>query len=444
MRLIKEFNLFFSVDYLKSIYLDYVVLSSSTGIDNMSHKVLWGMLDEQLRIINRKVLSSSYKFSKYKLKLISKGQGKSPREISIPTIRDKIVLRALCEFLKFKYEDVLHFELPQNIVKNIKNELFIGKYTAFIKLDVTNFYPSIKHDKLIRRLRGRLRNDCITTLISNAIKSPTVNKSKKDDVLSECGVPQGLSISNILAAIYLSNIDKKINKIDNIKYYRYVDDILILCNVEKVNELVTLLIKDFRRVGLKVHKPISNSDKSTIGVISKDNFNYLGYYFSKEIVSARIGSVEKLRESLLAIFTSHKHSKFKNIEFLEWRVNLRITGCIFQNKSKGWMYFFSEIEDEILLHQLDSFVLKLCSRFRVKLDVKSFVRTFYQIKHNRRETKYIPNFDKYSVEDMAYVLNYFFKKKTEGLTDAEIEYFFKKRISTQVRDLETDIKDAGY
>lgn len=50
-----------------------------------------------------------YIFSKYKLKLISKGWGKLLREILILIIRDKIILCVLCDFFKFKYEDVLDF-----------------------------------------------------------------------------------------------------------------------------------------------------------------------------------------------------------------------------------------------------------------------------------------------------------------------------------------------
>lgn len=444
MKLSQQFDSFFTNEYLYAIYSEHVILSSATGVDNMTHEILWGMLDEQLNIINRKVMNSNYSFSKYKLKLISKGRGKSPREISIPTIRDKIALRALCDFLKFKYEDVLDFQLPQSIVRQVKNDVLSADYTAFIKLDVANFYPSIKHDKLISRLRARLRDDRIITLITNAIKSPTVSKPNKHDMLSERGVPQGLSVSNVLAAIFLSNLDKRLKNRKDIKYYRYVDDVLIFCKIEDVKKISQDLVKNFRTLGLKVYDPIKHPEKSSSGCLFNSDFNYLGYYFSNEVVSARVGSVEKLRESLLSIFTGYKHSKLRSLEFLEWRINLRVTGCIFQNKSKGWMYFFSEITDEILLHQLDAFLKGLCKRFNTPIRLKSFVRTYYQIQNNRRETKYIPNFDNYTIEQKSYVLSYYFKKDVENLTSREIEYQFKKRISKQVKDLETDVKDAGY
>ncbi|EBG8421147.1 RNA-dependent DNA polymerase, partial [Salmonella enterica] len=120
------------------------------------------------------------------------------------------------------------------------------------------------------------------------------------------------------------------------------------------------------------------------------------------------------------------------------------TGCIFQNKSKGWMYFFSEINDETLLHELDDFLKRLCVRFGVTIKLKSFVRAFFQIKYNRRETSYIPNFDEYDITKKTYVLTHYFNKSVKGMTDEEIDYHFNKRISKQVKDIETDVKDAGY
>ncbi|EOY5093096.1 reverse transcriptase domain-containing protein [Citrobacter amalonaticus] len=439
-----DFSAFFSVEYLKEIYLNHILLSASTGVDNMSHKILWPILDEQLEIITRKVEAKTYTFTKYKLKLISKGKGKPPREISIPTIRDKIALRALCDFLKAKFEENLQFRLPQDVIKLVKKDLDSGQFNYFLKLDVANFYPSIPHEKLIKRLRYRLRDERALTLILNAIQAPTVIKPSSNDKLSTVGVPQGLSISNILAALYLANLDKKFSNIDNFKYYRYVDDVLLFVKDGDIGEIAKNIISDFRRLGLKVYDPVKHPEKSSQGLISSDAFSYLGYNFYQGIISPRFGSIERLRESLLSIFSGYKYSKLKSKEFLEWRINIRVTGCIFQNKSKGWMCFFSEINDEKLLHELDAFLKNLCKRFDVDLKLKTFVRTYYQIMHNRKESSYIPNFDKYTEKDKIYVLEHYFNKKTKGMTSVEIDYNFKKRISRQVKDIETDLKDAGY
>lgn len=438
-----RFEHFFSEDYLRHTYDENVILSSASGIDNLSQKQFWPRLNDELTIVSRKVLDGSFRFTKYKLKLISKGRGKVPREISIPTIRDRIALRALCDFLVERYAGSVKFELPQNMVKSAKAEIESGKYSGFIKLDVSNFYPSISHQELLKRLRKRIRNLEIIKFIEAAISTPTVSRPRATDKKEASGVPQGLSISNVLAAIYLVNIDKHYAGLEKIKYHRYVDDIFILCNYSDVYAISADIAKRFRRIGLAIHDPVKVPEKSVIGKIG-EKFDYLGYQFDGQIISPREASIEKLKESLVSIFTSYKHSKAKSQDFLLWRLNLRITGCVFQNKAKGWMFFFSEINNETILHNLDRHVSKLISRFSVTVTPKRFVRTYYEIKHSKYETKYVPNFDNYTIEQMAEVLEAYFGKSCGLLTEKEVEYEFKKRIDKQVRDLLTDVQDFGY
>ncbi|HGV3488642.1 TPA: reverse transcriptase domain-containing protein, partial [Raoultella planticola] len=196
------FKRHFSIENIQRVYREVISLSPSVGIDNMSQSNFWKNQEKEINIIRRKCLAGNYKFNKYKLKLISKGRGKAPREISIPTIRDKIALRVLCDFLQEIYCDIVTFDLPQNMVVNVKKSINDESYDAYMKFDVANFYPSINHEKLISRLRAKIRDEKILSLIKGAISSATVSKPKSDDQPSMCGVPQGLSISNILASIY--------------------------------------------------------------------------------------------------------------------------------------------------------------------------------------------------------------------------------------------------
>ena len=108
------------------------------------------------------------------------------------------------------------------------------------------------------------------------------------------------------------------------------------------------------------------------------------------------------------------------------------------------MFFFSEINSESILHNLDRYIDKLVERFDVEIQPKRFVRTYYEIKHAKYKTRYIPNFDEYDLDQMKDVLVTYFKKSIKSLTDEEIEYEFKKRIDKQARDLLTDVMDFGY
>ncbi len=438
MTILSNFQRHFLVENLKKIFSDYIVYSGATGIDNLTQHSFRPYLDHHTGIISQKALVGKYKFSKYKLRLISKGRNKIPREISIPTVRDRIALRALCDFLTETFQDTIRFELPQNIIKQVKSDVLSNSYDGCIKLDVANFYPSIRHKELLSRVGRKVRHPEIKDLIRSAISSPTVIVSKKTDISMDRGVPQGLAISNILAAIYLSNIDRHLNSIPGIKYQRYVDDVLILCKWSEANDISKDIIRRFRRIGLVVHDPIKVPEKSSIEKLDK-GFSYLGYRFYGQFVGVRQESVEKLKNSLVSIFTSYKYAKSQSEEFLLWRLNLRITGCVYENKSKGWLFFFSEINDESLLHTLDHYVNRLITRFEINVTPKKFVRAFKELSHNKYGTSYIPNFDKYDLDQQKSVLVNYFGLNLDRYLDAEIEYEFKKRLNRQTKDLQADI-----
>lgn len=443
MRVQDQFNKEFRHENLKEIFSNYVVYSGATGIDNMNQYSFRKQLDPQIEIISRKMIEGSYTFSKYKLKLLTKGRNKAPREISIPTVRDRIALRAMCNFLQDRFAESVKFTLPQDVIKDVKAHTLSGNFDSYIKLDVSNFYPSIRHKNLRSQLRKRIRQDHILDMIFSAVTAPSVLVSRKDDKPSEVGVPQGLAVSNILAAIYLQNIDKFLSELPNVKCYRYVDDVLVLCSADQARDLAQIIIKKFRNIGLKIHSPENAPEKSKIDSLA-NGFDYLGYQFTNEHISARNGSIEKLKASLAGIFTSYKHSKNKSLKILEWRLNLRITGCVFEKKCKGWQFFFAEINDEKLLHRLDHYVLRLCKRFGVEIKPKKFVRTFKEISHNKYNTSYVPNFDQYDVPEMKEVLVQYFSFDLTNIPDEEIRYHFHKKIGSQVRELEVDVKDFGY
>lgn len=372
----KLFENHFSRQTLISTYRESVALSHATGIDNLTQKNFNPTLENQIEIILKKTSLEKYIFTRYKLKLISKGRGKFPREISIPTIRDRLVLKSLCNFLLESHRESITLELPQIMIKRVKSSIESKRYDGFIKIDVENFYPSIDHEKLISRLRAKIRYEPALTLIRNAISTPTVSTTHETCKNNTTGVPQGLSISNILAAIFLSNLDKKYKNMENLEYYRYVDDVFILCDKKDIPSISLELLKSCQKLKIRAHPPQTNGEKSTFGTL-ESGFNYLGYYFHGNRITVREASVRKIKESLVSIFSSYKHSREKSVGFLQLRINLRVTGCVFKEKGKGWLFFFSEINDDTLLYNLDNYLRKLKKRFNTEFKEKKFSRAFY-------------------------------------------------------------------
>ncbi|MGY8872643.1 MAG: reverse transcriptase domain-containing protein, partial [Pseudomonadales bacterium] len=320
-----------------------------------------------------------------------------------------------------------------------------GEYGVVLKFDISNFYPSIRHEELMKRLRRFIRQSLPLCLIENAIKQNSTGVSKNNK-----GVPQGLSISNILAALYLRNIDAKYEKINTIVYQRYVDDILVLCKEDKQLKISKDIVHSCSEIGLEVYDPVSRPDKSTL-CNSSEEFSYIGYRYNPEertqcLISTRKESKQKLIDSLTGIFTSYHRSKSKSLALLQWRVNLRITGCVSENSGKGWIFFFAEIEDKQLLYELDFIINSLCTRFSVSFNKKKFIRAWHEINNNRWRKKYFPNFDTYDIDEMSEIVSTYVGKEKNKLemTEDEIVIHFWRIIRKELKDMATDIQDHNY
>jgi retron-type reverse transcriptase len=434
-----SFRSIFTKKYLSDIYDSNVRYKSAVGIDRINTKAFEKSLNNHIDVIYKKTRNATYKFTQYREKLFSKGPSKPPRVISIPTIRDKITLKALFELLNSIYG-------PGPFLHEIINNLMIlynsGKYSGFLKIDVKDFYPSIKHDILREILTKKIKKKEILYLIDEAIKTGTVSKPvARNREIQEIGVPQGISISNILANIYMLPIDNKYGAKKDFKYFRYVDDILILCDYKNYKLIRDEIVFDLDAIGLKVPDESEEPSKVNCGELDK-GFTYLGYKFYNSTVTVRDKSVSKLQESIVNIFTNYKYSKLQDDRLLQWTLNIRVTGCIFKEKKYGWMFFFSQINDLNLLFKLDNFIEKLIKRFGVdksKVKLKRFVRSYYEITKRISISKYIPNFDEYTISEKRRILNKIFDLKTKFMSRSEIEYEFNKRIYRTIRDLERDL-----
>lgn len=458
----KHFAEQYTVEKLHTIYEEYISLTSAIGVDRLSRNHFELIIGSEIELISKKAAAGTYRFSQYKEKLISKGAGKFPRVISIPTYRDRITLRALCNVLKSTFKEDLNVKLPQHTVSELRMALTSGEFTHFIKLDVTNFYPSINHDVLEAVLKRRIRKKEIHHLIRAAIESPTVAYPDRSKANETSGVPQGLSISNILAEIYLSKFDKWVTKNGSVKYFRYVDDVLVLTNGNPEELFEEVSARLFTEYCLKVH-PLNTAGKSMLGQIT-DHFNFLGYDFKDMKASIKLDSIRRLESSLAKIFTTYKYKRAaatanpdpalrkamldRARKIFAWRLNLRITGCLFDEVRRGWVFYFSQIDDNAIsqLHDLDKTVNVLCKRFAIqstKGELKSFVRSFHEAKRSNLTHKYIPNFDTASIDEQRELLKLYGMENVDTLTDVQVNRSFKRRIRRETSELEQDIQGGS-
>lgn len=311
-------------------------------------------------------------------------------------------------------------------------------------MDIQNYYPSINQDILLRRIRRRIRKPQIVSLIEKAIKTPTGKRSIPKNSNNN-GVPQGLSISNILSSVYLAHIDEKYKR--KMHYFRYVDDILVICRSSEVHQIYRELSADIRRTArLKCHTLDSVESKKTRIERISDGIDYLGFHITNKSVSVRPSSYKRMFSNLLKVFTNFKYRKEKE-RFL-WRLNLKISGCIFEGKRLGWMFFFSQTDSTSQLMRLDAFIVKLTKKYHLQNDahrIKTFIKSYHEIRYNASNTIYVPNFDEYSLKQKVKIICLLTNNESAEVAawDLEvIEEHFRKCTLREVAQLEKDLLEV--
>lgn len=452
MNAARKFKGKFSIRNLKSIYQNKIKSSGAIGIDRVRPSSLEKKLNDELELISKKVNAGIYKFTAYKEKLISKGANSNPRQISIPTARDRITLRALCECLSDVFPEA-RLKLPHTVMDSLKEALHEKKFTEYAKIDLKSFYPSIEHSLIEHAIKSRIRKKEFRSLIMSALAVPTVNefKGSKHSMPNTKGVPQGLAISNILAEISLGKLDNELSSDPNIWFKRYVDDILILTTSGQASIVAENVIRKLESIELKPHPLNEENSKSVVGVIGTP-FSFLGYQIIGEELLIKRDSILRFESSLAKIFTAYRHAlsqaknkrdKEKAIAYCKWKLNLRITGCIFGGKRLGWVSYFSQISSTAQLRAVNHTVTKFIKRFGLGDDIKakSLIKTFYEINRGVAFTsRYIPNFDNLTIEQKREVVSMWIGREAANkLRDSEVERKFNYKITSAVKELEEDI-----
>jgi len=428
----------FGPENLKSVFYAKIVKSSAVGMDGMKLGRFIENFDQEADIILRKISAGSYKFTRYREKLISKGYGKYPRQLSIPSVRDRLVLRVLSNMLRDEFS-ASNIPPPHVYIKECCEAISVAREnSSFLRMDIKDFYPSVLHGKLKEILEKSTFPDFATSLIMESVSNPTGAIARPEQ-----GIPQGLSISNSLASVYLHEMDLKFG--GKFFYRRYVDDILVISGSETVSGIYKEIAAHLNEFGLSPH-PLGTPGKSDQSRLN-DGTEYLGYVLRPGNISIRRSSLDRMFNNILKIITQIKYNK-KNIDRSLFRINLKITGCLVNGGRRGWMMFFSQSDDLAQIAYLDKFVsenLRSIGIDPLANGVKRFLKSYHEIRYNIEKSKYIPNFDAVEIDEKVRIISLLTGKSVEELGSRsieEIEREYNRVIAREVSDLEKDVVGA--
>jgi group II intron reverse transcriptase/maturase len=271
----------YQMDNLYEAWLSVRKNQGSGGIDGVSIAMFERNVNMNLREIQRLLKQGRYKPDPVRRHFIKKENGKL-RPLGIPTIRDRVCQQAVRQIIEPIFEQDFYYysfgfrpgysaHQAVNTIRRAKR----GGHDYVVDLDIMSFFDEIPHDKLMEKVRERITDGKVLTLIRGWLTAGVM----EDDQFHETvvGSPQGGVISPILANIYLNHFDWAM-KGWGFAVVRYADDAVILCKTREQAEEAYIKAKAILEGELQLRM---HSEKTKV-VHFDEGFRFLGFDFKKD------------------------------------------------------------------------------------------------------------------------------------------------------------------
>lgn len=278
----------YRMDILSHAYRLVKANKGAPGIDSETFENIEereGGAEKYLEEIAGELKRKDYRPQAVRRVYIPKAAG-GKRPLGIPVIKDRIVQMAV----KIVIEPIFEADFQDNsygfrpkrnahqAVEDVNNHLRKGK-TDVIDADISKYFDTIPHDRLMQLVAKRIVDKQILKLIKMWLKAPIVEEredGKKEYKGNEKGTPQGGVISPLLANIYLNVLDtiwvvKRVQERLGARLVRYADDCVILCrgNTDRILKGIRLV---FSNLDLNL-----NEEKTHVVDARQESFNFLGF-----------------------------------------------------------------------------------------------------------------------------------------------------------------------
>jgi RNA-directed DNA polymerase len=238
---------------------------------------------EQLR---QELVEQTYRPERLRKVEIPKDGGKV-RQLSIPSIRDRVVQGALKLILEPIFEADFQpgsfgyrpKKTAHKAIQRVSTAILEGK-TYVIDLDLRSYFDTIRHHIVLEKVARRVNDPEVLWLLRGMLR-----------VSGKQGVPQGSVISPLLSNIYLNEVDQMLERAKQVtqyqrwtyvEYARFADDMVILVGSHRRQQWLRQAVEKRMREELAKLEVEVNEEKSRKVDLEKgESFGFLGFEFRR-------------------------------------------------------------------------------------------------------------------------------------------------------------------
>ena len=339
---------------MKMAYSKVMLNKGAAGIDKMPVEDLKAYLCENWERIKGELLDGSYQPQAVRRVEIPKPNG-GKRKLGIPTVMDRLIQQALHLLLNPIFEPTFS-EHSYGFRPHRKAQQAVSQSRKYVRegrrwvvdMDLEKFFDKVNHDILMERVRRKVKDTRVLTLIRRYLKAEVMANGIAE--VSEEGTPQGGPLSPLLSNIMLTDLDKELERRGH-AFCRFADDCNIYVKSEKagcrVFESITRFIE--KKLQLRV-----NRDKSAVDRPWRRKF--LGFSFTsrkKSNIRVHEKSIENLKQKVKKLCSMGKG--WNQESFIKEKINPVI---------RGWGNYFKHADTYTYAKEFDAWIRR---RLRVIL-----------------------------------------------------------------------------
>ncbi len=196
-----------TVDRLRAAYRA-ISSKAAPGVDGVTWADYGQDLEDNLEDLHARLHRGAYRAKPSRRVFIPKADGQL-RPLGVASLEDKILQRALAEVMNAVYEaDFLGFSYgfrsgrsPHDALDALAVGLRRKRVNWVLDMDIRGFYDTIDHGWLRKFLEHRIADGRVLRLIGKWLASGVIEQGSWAEF--DEGVPQGASVSPLLANVYL-------------------------------------------------------------------------------------------------------------------------------------------------------------------------------------------------------------------------------------------------